>query len=42
MSKVIGIAAQKGGVGKSTTCRNLVTLLANKGYKVMSMTIKLV
>lgn len=34
MSKVIGIGAQKGGVGKSTTCKSLVTELENKEYKV--------
>lgn len=37
MSKVIGVAAQKGGVGKSTTCRNLATELVNKGYKVLAI-----
>jgi chromosome partitioning protein len=34
MSKVIAIAAQKGGCTKSTTCRNLATILAKRGYKV--------
>ncbi len=37
MTKVIGIAAQKGGVGKSTTCRNVATELANRGYKVLAI-----
>jgi len=35
MSKVIAVASQKGGVGKSTTCRNLGSILAKKGYKVL-------
>ena len=37
MSKIIAIASQKGGVGKSTTCRNLGSLLARKGYKVLAV-----
>ena len=37
MTKVIGIAAQKGGVGKSTTCRNIATELARNGYKVLAI-----
>jgi len=37
MSKVIGIAAQKGGVGKSTTSRNLATELVNRGNKVLAI-----
>ncbi|MGV8154213.1 MAG: ParA family protein, partial [Alkaliphilus sp.] len=35
MSKVIGIISQKGGVSKTSTCRNLATILARKGYKVL-------
>lgn len=37
MSKVIGIVSQKGGVGKTTTCRNLATGLLNEGYKVLAI-----
>jgi chromosome partitioning protein len=37
MSKVIGIISQKGGVGKTTTCRNLATGLQKQGYKVLAV-----
>ncbi len=37
MSKIIAVASQKGGVAKSTTFRNLATILAKEGYKVLAI-----
>lgn len=37
MSKVIAVASQKGGVSKSTTCRNVATILAKEGFKVLAI-----
>ncbi len=35
MGKIISFINQKGGVGKTTTCVNMSSILAQKGYKVL-------
>lgn len=39
MGKIVAFMNQKGGVGKSTTCVNVSSYLAEKGYKVLMVDI---